>query len=415
MSAANGAACEPLPQEVRRVLVSVSNEADAVDALAGVGYGEEQAKGYVRRWQAERAAGGVATKPDPEATARLIAQVEQPKSKGLLAQSVSLATLLRDGVPPPSFLDAPTFGDRLFYAEHLFLFAGHKKAGKSWAMALLARDCIVAGRPVVYVDNENGAELFAERLALIGVTWKQAADLHYVPFPDLGRPADLRAEFDAIAQALPGSLVVLDSLRTFMARFGLNPEKNVEVEQMLGPIMASVKGGESGKRITVGIIDHANRNTRETDAYVASGAAAKAQAVDVVYFFDKIEPFNRDQQGVVKIAVKDDRRGLLDFERFYRMGGQGEGQPLFFEPASKTEVGTSGRILLDVRQFIMDATGPLTKTAIRNNVKGDSSAIDRAIDTLVSTPSEPVWSVMQGQRPRFVWDEDRETADALPI
>lgn len=334
----------------------------------------------------------------------------------LLAQQVSLANLLRDGVPAPSFLDAPTFGDRLFYAEHLFLFAGHKKAGKSWVMALLARDCIVAGRHVVYVDNENGAELFAERLALVGVTGGQAdKHLHYVPFPALGTPADLRAEFDAIGAALPGALVVLDSLRTFMAKYGLNPEKNVEVEQMLGPIMASVKNAEAGKRITVGIIDHANRNTRGTDAYVASGAAAKAQAVDAVYFFDKVQPFNRDQQGVVKIAVKDDRRGLLDFERFYKMGGQGEGQPLFFQAANKSEVGTSGRILMDVRQCIMDATGPLTKTAIRNDVKGDSGAIDRAIDTLVSTPSEPVWSVLQGQRLRFVWDEDRAAADALPI
>src|SRR5205823_5413333 len=109
--------------------------------------------------------------------------------------------------------------------------------------------------------------------------------------------------------ALPGAFVVLDSLRSLMARFGLNPEKNVEVEQVFGPIMASVKSRQPDGRLTVGVIDHSNRNTREGDPYVATGAAAKAQAVDVVYFFDKIEPFSRDAQGAVKVAVKDDRRG----------------------------------------------------------------------------------------------------------
>jgi len=51
-----------------------------------------------------------------------------------------------------------------------------------------------AKRPVVYVDNENGHELFAERLLMLGCTHQQAADyLYYVPFPDrLGKPSDLR-------------------------------------------------------------------------------------------------------------------------------------------------------------------------------------------------------------------------------
>src|SRR5215210_4885864 len=104
---------------------------------------------------------------------RTIAQAQQfafeqvPKERltasRLLDQAVDISDLLREGVAPPSFLPSPSFRERLFYAEHLSLFAGHKKAGKSWAMTLLARDVMGAGQPVVYVDNENGRELFTER------------------------------------------------------------------------------------------------------------------------------------------------------------------------------------------------------------------------------------------------------------
>jgi hypothetical protein len=102
----------------------------------------------------------------------------------LLAEEVPIAGLMREGVPEPAFLPSPTLGERLFYEGSLFLFAGHKKAGKSWAMTLEARDCMAAERPVVYVDNENGRELFAERLLLSGATPETVeAHFHYVPFP----------------------------------------------------------------------------------------------------------------------------------------------------------------------------------------------------------------------------------------
>jgi hypothetical protein len=401
-----------LTDELRKLLTRVSDEAQAADALTSVGLDEQAAQAIVREWQAEQA-----HRNAPAPTTAPTATRERVSRPGLLTQRVTLGSLLRDGVPEPTFLPSPTHGERLFYEGHVFLFAGHKKAGKSWSMILQARDLIAAGRPVVYVDNENGKELFADRLAAAGGISPEAADehLHYVPFPRSLRLDSLRDELDAIRDALPGAFVVIDSLRSLMARFGLNPEKNVEVERVFGPIMAAVKSGTPDGRLTVGVIDHANRNTREGDAYVASGAAAKAQAVDAVYFFDKVEPFSRDVAGAVKIAVKDDRRGLLDFERVYRVGGQGEGQPFRFERAAAEEFSVGGRILLDVRQHMMDTAGhPQTKSNVRAAVKGDNGKVDRALDALVSNPSEPVWSELHGQRVVFVWDE-REAGDGLPV
>jgi hypothetical protein len=194
----------------------------------------------------------------------------------LLAQRVPIGDLVRDGVPEPAFLPSPTLGERLFYDGCVFLFAGHKKAGKSWAMTLEARDCIDHGRPVVYVDNENGPELFAERLALVGASPETVdARFHYVPFPrELAKPAELRPEIEAITRELPGAFIVLDSMRTFMARFGLSPNVDVEVEQFLGPIMGAVKGTPVAERPTVAVIDHSNRATRGGDEYVWRLAAS---------------------------------------------------------------------------------------------------------------------------------------------
>jgi hypothetical protein len=272
-----------------------------------------------------------------------------------------------------------------------------------------------AGRPVAYVDNENGHELFAERLLMLVCTHQQAADyLYYVPFPDrLGKPSDLRAEFAAIAAALPGAFIVLDSLRTFMARLGLNPNVDVEVEQFLGPIMGAVK--TAAERPTVGVIDHANRKGNASDDFVAAGSFAKPAAVDGAYFFTKLEPFSRDKAGTVQITVKDDRRGRLDFERFYRVGGQGAGE-LKFEQVDKRTIGVGGRILADVEQMIGEATGPVSKGDVRRKVKGDNGAIDRALDSLAANPDVPVVTVREGRRPeKFVWDEKAEQGGGLDV
>lgn len=261
-------------------------------------------------------------------------------------------------------------------------------------MTLEARDCIEQGRPVVYVDNENGPELFAERLTLVGANPETVdARFHYVPFPtDLSEPAKLRPEVDAITRELPGALIVLDSMRTFMSRFGLSPNVDVDIEQFLGPIMGAVKNAARPERPTVAVIDHSKRTTQGTDEYVAAGSAAKPAAVDAAYFFEKVEPFSRDVRGLVKVTVKDDRRGRLDFERFYRIGGQGEGQPLYFDHADASEVGTVGRILKEVREYLADNDGkPSTLTTLRNQIKGSNTEIDAAARQLARDPSSAVF------------------------
>jgi hypothetical protein len=338
----------------------------------------------------------------------------------LLAEEVPIAGLMREGVPEPAFLPSPTLGERLFYEGSLFLFAGHKKAGKSWAMTLEARDCMAAERPVVYVDNENGRELFAERLLLSGATPETVeAHFHYVPFPrGLAKPAELRPEIEAIARKFPGAFIVFDSMRSFMGRFGLDPNKDVDVDQLLGPMMGAVKNAPADGRPTVAVIDHSNRTTRSTDEYAAAGSFAKAAAVDAVYFFEKVEPFSRDVRGLVRIAVKDDRRGLLDFGRHYRVGGQGQGEPLFFEGVDASEVGTTGRIREDVREFLAERDGEsFALSALRLAITGPNGDIDAAAKRFAENPRVPVFALYErgpNRAPKYGHDRERFEADGDP-
>jgi hypothetical protein len=110
---------------------------------------------------------------------------------------------------------------------------------------------------------------------------------------------------------------------------------------------------------------------------------------------------------VVKIAATSDRGGELDFECYWRVGGQGEGQPFRFQPLDRAEV-SLGPILLNVRQLLADDPSQhYTKTKVREQVKGDNNAIDRAPDLLVAG-DDPIYADSEGQRPpRFVRDEGR--------
>ena len=75
-------------------------------------------------------------------------------------------------------------------------------------MTLQARDLTRSGWPVVYVDSENGKEFLPSGSATAGGITPEEADAHFendVRFPRDLRLDELRAEFDAIREALPGA------------------------------------------------------------------------------------------------------------------------------------------------------------------------------------------------------------------
>ncbi len=344
-----------------------------------------------------------------EAQAAVDAEIMQ--SGGLLAQRASLGSLMRNGVPAPVFLESPTLGERLFYRDDSFIISGHPKSGKSWAMLATALDCVRAGRPVVYIDLENGERLLAKRLLLLGAdVFDVDSLLHYIPFPKLAL-ADLGGELETIAERLPGAFVIVDSLRGAIARLSpagdpLKVNDQQSIERVCGPIMQVCKS----QKITVGIIDHATKPGNDQDGYSTSGSQAKEAAVGAVYFWTKIEPYSKEIAGVVKIKATRDRDGELDFERYYKAGGQGDG-PFMFARTDRAEV-KSGKLIDDVRQLLADNPGePFTKTKVREKVKGNNQDIDAAVAWLAD--NDPDFHVQAGDKHgtvRYVWDSAREAS-----
>lgn len=308
-------------------------------------------------------------------------------------------------------------GERLFYRESLFIISGHKKSGKSWAMAATTLDAARSGRPAVYLDLENGERLFAKRMALMGASADEIDErLHYIPFPKGLTLDTMGGHLDDIAEALPGAFVVVDSLRGLLTRLSppgnpLNPNDHQAIEAVAAPFMEAVKT----RGLTVGIIDHAKKTGSEDDEYSTAGAGAKEAAVDAVYFWTKVERYNRDTAGLVKLTATSDRDGELDFERYWKVGGQGEGQPFRFAPVDGDEVGTMGRVRGLVLEFLMDNEGEqFTPNAVvgADGVKGKADNIRKALDLLADGLAEVHRDPNPRRRDSQVYSYDPSRVDA---
>jgi hypothetical protein len=350
-----------------------------------------------------------------EIMAAVRAVVDAPPPSVLASQAVDLAQIIENGIPAPTFLPTPSLGERAFYADVLALPAGHKKSGKSWTETIKAADLIRAGRHVVYIDQENGQEVFGERLERLISAAQIRERFHYVPFPrELPPLTDLRHEVEQIAVQWPDCLLIFDSMRTFMARYALDPNKDTDVEQLLGPIMAAVKNRPEDSRITVDVIDHSNRSTKDGDAYAAAGSFAKACGVDVVYFFELIEDFSTHEEGLIKLTAVDDRRGRLIKQTHYKVGGQGENKRIKWEVASNNEVGKMGQLRVAVEVFLTDQPKvPFTLTDLRKSIKGNDELIGKAADLVVAANPNSIFKDANPARKGshvYVCDPERENS-----
>lgn len=250
------------------------------------------------------------------------------------------------------------------------------------AFATRALDCINADRPAVDVDYENGEKQFARRLKRLDADPERLDELfHYIPWPKGLTLWNFQSELEDIAAGLPGAFVVVDSLRTLLSKLSLPGEPlKVNDDGSIGMVCDPMMDVVKSKGITIGIIDRPTKQGTDADEYSTSGSGGKEFAVDAVYFWTKVEKYGEQVQGTVKIAATSDREGQLDFERYFHVGGQGEDKPLRFTP---TEKGTMGdeKAGMAVLQYVMDeAMKSLTKTDIRQNVKGfRSTTVDAGL------------------------------------
>ena len=82
-----------------------------------------------------------------------------------------LAELMRQGIPPPELL-----AGGMLYRGGAHSLAGEPEAGKTTLLAWWLRSLLDQGEAVVYLDEESGPELMAEKLDAVGVRADQVGN-----------------------------------------------------------------------------------------------------------------------------------------------------------------------------------------------------------------------------------------------
>lgn len=239
---------------------------------------------------------------------------QPPRCGGIVFED--LASRLRlaiDGKLPP----VETIVDDLLYASGVHWLSGHPGSGKSIMALSIAQMVMGEGRPVVWIDYENGLDMTVRRMADADMDFDLAvAQFHYAWYPQ-------KAEtyLDDIAEAYPGALVVIDSASKALQLAGIDENSPGEVTAWTVPIIRACKANS----MPALVIDHVTKATKPRENRYARGAGAKLADADVHLMVEVVEEFTREQQGLVCLHRAKDREGYLPLHQWYRIGdGKGK-------------------------------------------------------------------------------------------
>jgi hypothetical protein len=162
------------------------------------------------------------------------------------------------------------------------------------------------GQKVVFLDEEGGQEIVAEKFAALGATPSDMESMIYIPFP--GRSWD---ETDislllALTTESSAAMVLVDSSAAFMARAGLDENSASDVTRFWSQVLTPV-AREANAAILV--IDHDTKSSEQSR--YARGSGAKLCAIDVQLKVTMEKPFTREQDGNLQVIITKDRRGYL--------------------------------------------------------------------------------------------------------
>jgi AAA domain len=198
----------------------------------------------------------------------------------------------------------------MLYPGCMHCLAGTPGGGKTTLMAWWMLRHIRDGGNVMLIDEESGAEQAAEKFLDLGATPDELRPprFSYIPFPSRGwNQADLAQLHERITDRRPG-IIGWDSVAAFLAIAGADENSASDVtafwQKVLVPCARQYGAAVIG-------IDHTVKNN-EHGGY-GRGSGAKKAASDVQYILDTVKPFNRSQDGILRLTTSPgkDRRGWL--------------------------------------------------------------------------------------------------------
>lgn len=195
-------------------------------------------------------------------------------------------------------------GRRLIQCEVLNLFIGEPESGKSLAAALSAVSELNDGRPVGWVDLEQGPKKVIRDLRNAGARPQAIRDLlSYVPAERIPYAGEVRRFCRALA-VRGGRLIVIDSLGELIEGMGYDPHKEARLAMgiTVDPMLA--------EGLTVVGIDHVVKDAAARGKY-AVGDQGKTAKATVSISFAVQEPFAPGVKGRTRMTVMKDRWGHL--------------------------------------------------------------------------------------------------------
>ncbi len=217
---------------------------------------------------------------------------------------------LRNGVPDPDEL----IQDVLLKGDAHQIFCGPEQ-GKTWIALWLIAQVIQRDERALFFDMENGKRIVSERLGELGV---EAADehLHYFHAPALSMGVDASEEYVALLEGVKPELVVFDSWIGCLAACGMDENSPTNVEQWANIYVHQAKS----RGCTVLILDHVPHEGQRS-----RGATRKKDLVDVQWFLEKKEDYDRSTVGYVQLTKKKDREAWLPERVGFSIGGTEQG------------------------------------------------------------------------------------------
>ncbi|MDP9438840.1 MAG: AAA family ATPase, partial [Actinomycetota bacterium] len=231
---------------------------------------------------------------------------EPEKTEGLPGR-VDLGELLLGGIEP-----TPQLIEGLLYEGRIHSIASGPGTGKTLLALWMAIQVMRQGRPVLYLDAENGPKLIAERFREIGATPADLSRLlHYYP-AEVALDARSLGQLAATVEEIEPALVVFDSFADLLSIAGLEENSNDDCTRWMRTVAQPIK--DAGSAVLV--LDHVPKGGKGP-----RGGGSKRAKVDVQWNLEVSQPFDRERTGEIELKHDKDREAWLPKIVRFSVGG----------------------------------------------------------------------------------------------